>query len=263
MTPVADHPPPSGEFVQSLARGFAVIKSFDAQHPRQTLSEVARGADLNRATARRFLYTLATLGYVRTDGREFSLTPRVLQLGYAFLSGMPLPEIAEPYLKDLSRDVGESTSASVLDGEDIVYVARVSTRRIMTVAIKVGTRFPAYATSMGRVLLAYLPSDELENYLTRVELRPLTVRTVTEPGQLREVLATVRQQGWAMVDQELEPGLRSIAVPLRGRAGDVVAAVNVSMRVGLAGDDPDRSGDVLPPLLATADKISADLCVAP
>jgi IclR family pca regulon transcriptional regulator len=259
---VADHPPPSGEFVQSLARGFAVIRSFDAQHPRQTLSEVARGSNLTRATARRFLYTLVTLGYVRTDGREFSLTPKVLQLGYAFLSGMPLPEVAEPHLKDLSRVVGESTSASVLDGEDIVYVARVSTRRIMTVAINVGTRFPAYATSMGRVLLAHLPPEDLERYLARVELKPLTARTITDPGRLREVLAEVGQQGWAMVDQELEVGLRSIAVPIRGRGGEVVAAVNVSMRVGLAGADPDLSGDVLPPLFAAAEKISADLSVA-
>jgi IclR family pca regulon transcriptional regulator len=258
---VAESPQPSGEYVQSLARGFAVIKAFDAQHSHLTLSEVARRAELNRATARRFLYTLVTLGYVRTDGRNFSLTPKVLQLGYAFLSGMPLPEIAEPHLKDLSLELGESTSASVLDGDDIVYVARVSTRRIMTVAINVGTRFPAYATSMGRVLLAYLPPEELSAYLDRVELTPLTVRTVTSRERLEEELARVREQGWAMVDQELEAGLRSIAAPIRGRSGDVVAALNVSMRVGLAGDDPDRSGEVLPPLLATAERITADLSV--
>ncbi len=260
---MSENPPPSGEYVQSLARGFAVIRAFDAQHSHLTLTEVARRADLNRATARRFLYTLVTLGYVRTDGREFSLTPRVLQLGYAFLSGMPLPEVAEPHLKDLSAQVGESTSASVLDGDSIVYVARVSTRRIMTVAINVGTRFPAYATSMGRVLLASLPSHQLDDYLERVPLEPLTVRTVTSAERLREELDRVRQQGWAIVDQELEAGLRSIAAPITGRGGTVVAALNVSMRVGLVGDDPDRSSEVLPHLLATAERISTDLALAP
>jgi IclR family pca regulon transcriptional regulator len=256
-------PPPSGEFVQSLARGFAVIRAFDEQHPQLTLSEVAKRSNLSRATARRFLYTLVTLGYMRTDGRVFGLTPRVLQLGYAYLSGMRLPQVAEPHLKELSQEVGESTSASVLDGDDVVYIARVATRRIMTVGINVGTRFPAYATSMGRVLLAFLPPEELRAYLERVELRPLTPRTITSQSELEAALATVREQGWATVDQELEAGLRSVAVPVRGRDGSVVAALNVSMRVGLPGEDPHQVEHVLPAALATARKISADLALAP
>ncbi len=255
-------PAPSGEFVQSLARGFAVIRAFDEQHPELTLSEVARRAGLSRATARRVLFTLVTLGYMRTDGREFALTPRVLQLGYAYLSGMRLPEVAEPHLKQLSQEVGESTSASVLDGDDVVYVARVHTRRIMTVGINVGTRFPAYATSMGRVLLANLPPEELRAYLDRVELRPLTPRTITSRDELEAVLESVREQGWASVDQELEAGLRSVAVPIRGRDGRVVAAMNVSMRVGLPGEDPHKVEHVLPAALAAAERISADLALA-
>jgi IclR family pca regulon transcriptional regulator len=146
-------------YVQSLQRGLAVIRAFDAGHPELTLSEVARLCGLTRAAARRFLLTLADLGYVRTDGRLFSLTPRVLELGYAFLSSLTLPEVAEPHLERLVAEVRESSSLSVLDGDDIVYVARVPTSRIMTVAINVGTRFPAYATSMGRVLLAALPDS--------------------------------------------------------------------------------------------------------
>ncbi|MDF2146036.1 IclR family transcriptional regulator C-terminal domain-containing protein [Knoellia sp. p5-6-4] len=252
---------PSGEFVQSLARGFAVIRAFDEQHPQLTLSEVARRANLSRATARRFLFTLVTLGYMRTDGREFALTPRVLQLGYAYLSGLRLPEVAEPHLKQLSEEVGESTSASVLDGDDVVYVARVHTRRIMTVAINVGTRFPAYATSMGRVLLAHLPPEQLQAYLDRVELRPLTPRTITSREELAKALGLVREQGWASVDQELEAGLRSVAVPVRGRDGSVVAALNVSMRVGFPGEDPHRVEQVLPAALAAAQRISADLAL--
>jgi IclR family pca regulon transcriptional regulator len=252
-------PAPSGEFVQSLARGFAIIRAFDAGHPELSLSDVARRTDLNRATARRFLYTLVTLGYVRFDGRRFALTPRVLQLGYAFLSGIPLPEVAEPHLKALSRTVDESTSASVLDGDDIVYVARVATRRIMTVQINVGTRFPAYATSMGRVLLANLPADELESYLAGVSLEPLTERTIASVDELRAELERVRAQGWATSDQQLEIGLRSVAAPVRDRSGRVVAAVNVSMRVGLPGTDPHREHEILPHLLECAEHISTDL----
>ena len=252
---------PSGEFVQSLARGFAVIRAFDEQHADLTLSEVAARAGLSRATARRFLYTLVALEYVRTDGRVFALTPRVLQLGHAYLSSLQLPAVAEPHLKRLSEQVGESTSASVLDGDDVVYVARVANRRIMTVSISVGTRFPAHATSMGRVLLAHLPPEELTAYLDRADLRALTPQTVTSTSQLRAVLLQVREQGWALVDQELEVGLRSVAVPLRGRGGHVVAAMNVSMRVEAAGEPPERVREVLDAALATAQEISAELAL--
>ncbi|HEY0509964.1 MAG TPA: helix-turn-helix domain-containing protein, partial [Blastococcus sp.] len=175
-------------FVQSLDRGLAVIRAFDAQHPRLQLSEVARATGLTRAAARRFLLTLVQLGYVRVEGREFSLRPRVLELGYSYLSGLTLPQVAQPHLEALVGRVDESSSISVLDGDDVVYVARVHTKRIMTVMITVGTRFPAYATSMGRVLLANLPAPELAEYLARAELVPLTPRSVTDPAKLEAML---------------------------------------------------------------------------
>ncbi|ALU40688.1 IclR family transcriptional regulator [Kocuria flava] len=254
---------PGGQFVQSLARGLEVISAFDAGHPRMTLSDVSRRTGLTRATARRFLLTLEELGYVRTDGRLFELTPKVLRLGYAYLSALSLPALAGPHLEALSALLEESTSASVLDGTDIVYVARVATRRIMTVAIAVGTRFPAHATSMGRVLLAGLGPDELAEYFRTARLEARTDRTLTDRALLEEDLRTVRAQGWALVDQELEAGLCSVAAPVHDGAGRVVAAVNVSMRVGVpgaAGTDPRR--DVVPPLLECARRISADLAAA-
>ncbi len=163
-------------FVQSLERGLAVIKAFGSEDPELTLSDVARRTGLTRAAARRFLLTLADLGYVRSDGKHFALTPRVLELGYAYLSSLSLPEIAEPHLERLAAEVRESSSVSVLDGDEIVYVGRVPTSRIMRVSINVGTRFPAYATSMGRVLLAALAPEALDAYLARAEIRPLTSR---------------------------------------------------------------------------------------
>jgi IclR family pca regulon transcriptional regulator len=248
-------------YVQSLGRGLAVIRAFDEQHPELTLSDVARATGLTRAAARRFLLTLADLGYVRTDGRWFSLTPRVLELGYAYLSSLSLPEVAEPHLERLVAEVHESSSVSVLDGEDIVYVARVAASRIMTVSISVGTRFPAYATSMGRVLLAGLSEEQLDAYLEQVELRPLSPRTVTAPDALRSQLAKVRKQGWALVDQELEPGLRSVAAPIHDRSGSVVAAMNLSAHASRMPLDVIRR-TLVPPLLATAARVEADLRAA-
>jgi IclR family transcriptional regulator, pca regulon regulatory protein len=248
-------------FVQSLERGLAVIRAFDEHNPELTLSDVARRTGLTRAAARRFLLTLADLGYVRTDERWFTLSPRILELGYAYLSSLSLPEVAEPHLERLVAEVHESSSVSVLDGEDIVYVARVPTARIMTVSINVGTRFPAYATSMGRVLLSTLPKDELDAYLERVELRPLSPRTVTSRDALRAALDKVREQGWALVDQELEEGLRSIAAPIRDRSGDTIAAVNLSAHASRLTIEAARRG-MVPALLATAARIEADLRAA-
>jgi IclR family pca regulon transcriptional regulator len=244
-------------FVQSLERGLAVIRAFGADDPELTLSDVARRTGLTRAAARRFLLTLADLGYVRSDGKRFSLTPRVLDLGYAYLSSLSLPEVAEPHLERLAAEVHESSSVSVLDGDEIVYVGRVPTSRIMRVAINVGTRFPAYATSMGRVLLSALDPDELDAYLARAEIRPLTARAIATADELRAELARVRAQGWALVDQELEEGLRSIAVPIRN-GNRVVAAVNVSAHASRASKDTVRKV-LLPPLLRTAANIEADL----
>ena len=251
----------AAHFVQSLDRGLAVIRAFDEHNPELTLSDVARATGLTRAAARRFLLTLADLGYVRSDGRWFSLSPRILELGYAYLSSLSLTEVAEPHLERLVAEVHESSSVSVLDGEDIVYVARVPTARIMTVSINVGTRFPAYATSMGRVLLSRLPDEQLEAYLARVELVPLSPRTLTSVEMLRVELAKVRSQGWALVDQELEEGLRSIAAPIRDRGGRTIAAVNLSAHASRMSIEEGRRR-LVPALLATAARIEAELRVA-
>jgi IclR family transcriptional regulator, pca regulon regulatory protein len=246
------------DFVQSLDRGLAVIRAFGPGRERLSLSDVARETGLTRAAARRFLLTLVKLGYVRSDGREFSLRPLVLELGYAFLSGLAMPEIASPHLEELVARVRESSSISVLDGHQIVYVARVPTKRIMTVAISVGTRFPAYATSMGRVLLAGMAPDDLEKYLSEADFEAFTARTVTDPDRLREIVREVSRQGYAIVDQELEEGLRSIAAPIHGGGNAVIAAINLSghaSRVSLAA----MRAVLLPALLETAGRIEADL----
>ncbi|WP_262851480.1 IclR family transcriptional regulator domain-containing protein [Mumia quercus] len=247
--------------VQSLQRGLTVIRAFDAEHARMTLSEVAKQTGLTRATARRFLHTLVDLGYTDTDGREFWLRPRVLELGYAYLSSISLPEIATPHLKKLTDQVNESSSVSVLDGTEIVYVARVPTRRLMTVAISVGTRFPAYATSMGRVLLAGLDRAERSRVLDDSELQALTPSTTTSRARLDEILDAVAADGFALVDQELEVGLRSIAAPIRDAHGTVIAAANISMSAtqGTADEARDR---LVPPLLETTAQIGRDLRVS-
>ncbi|MEU7765248.1 IclR family transcriptional regulator [Nocardia sp. NPDC049190] len=249
---------PSPDFVQSLGRGLAVIRSFDADHPRRTLSEVAKDTDLTRATARRFLLTLVELGYVRTDGSLFWLTPRVLELGYSFLSSLSLPDVAGPHLETLAERVHESTSVSILDGADVVYVARVPVSRIMTVSINIGTRFPAFATSMGRVLLAGLSEDSLDEYLSEVTLAPLTGKTIDTVEQLREELNQVRDDGYCIVDQELEEGLRSLGAPVHDRSGAVVAAVNISTQAARYSMAAVRD-TLLPALLETTSAIDLDL----
>jgi IclR family pca regulon transcriptional regulator len=247
-----------GDFVQSLARGLSVIRAFDADHAELTLSEVARRAALTRAAARRFLLTLESLGYVASDARAFRLTPRVLELGFSYLSSLSLPEIVQPHLEALSHEIGESVSSAVLDGADIVYVARVPTRRIMSVRITIGTRFPAFATSMGRVLLAGLPASVADAALAASDLAHLTERTVTDTAALRDELERVRAQGWSLVDGELEPGLRSVAAPVHARDGSVVAAVNVS--TSATRDSVEHvQRTYLPPLLRTAEAIDAEL----
>ncbi|MEU4552077.1 IclR family transcriptional regulator [Micromonospora violae] len=248
----------SPEFVQSLERGLAVIRAFDGEHPQLTLSDVARRTGLTRAAARRFLLTLVELGYVHTDGRLFSLRARILELGYAYLSSLSLPELAQRHMEALVARVHESCSVSVLDGDEVVYVARVPTKRIMTVGISVGTRFPAYATSMGRVLLAAQPADWLDDYLATAQLRPLTRRTVTDPAKLRAVLTKIAAQGYAIVDQELEEGLRSVAAPIHGENGSVIAAVNVSAHATRGSFEMIRR-ELLPPLLAAAKRIEEDV----
>jgi IclR family pca regulon transcriptional regulator len=250
----------STDFVQSLERGLAVIRAFDADHPDLSLSDVARATGLPRAAARRFLLTLVDLGYVRTDGKLFALRPRILELGYAYLSSIALPDVAQPHMETLVAQIHESCSLSVLDNGDIIYVARVPTRRIMTVAINVGTRFPAYATSMGRVLLASLTTQEQSDYLARTDLRALTPKTISDPVKLLAALQRIATAGFALVDQELEVGLRSIAVPIHDADGSVVAALNVSMHVSHGSADAARR-ELLPYLRETAAAIEADLAV--
>ena len=215
--------------MQSLERGLAVIRAFDAEHRRLTLSEVARRTGLDRAAARRFLLTLVQLGYVHQEEGRFSLRPRVLELGFAYLSTLSLPEVAQPHMERLVAQVNESSSIAVLDDLDIVYAVRVPTRRIMSVSIAVGTRFPAWVTSLGRVLLAGLPDEELERRLEQSEVRPYTRRTIASRERLRAELEAVRTHGWAMVDQELEDGLRSVAAPIHDRTDAVDCAINVSV----------------------------------
>lgn len=249
--------PDGSSYVQSLARGLAVIRAFGAERTRLSLSDVARATDLTRASARRFLLTLETEGYVRLRDGMFELTPRVLELGFSYLSAQSLPEVAQPHLEALSHAVGESSSASILDGTDIVYIARVPTRRIMSVGITIGTRFPAYVTSMGRVLLAALTPADLDTYFDGFSGHAFTPRTVTSVDALRTELAHVREQGWSLIDGELETALRALAVPVT-RAGAVVAAINVSMPA----TDPDANAQVarlLPAMQDAAVAISKDL----
>ncbi|MGO2747752.1 IclR family transcriptional regulator domain-containing protein [Microbacterium sp.] len=248
----------SVDFVQSLARGLAVIRAFDGEPAELSLAEVARRADIPRAAARRFLRTLEQLGYVRaTPDARFLLTPRILELGYGYLSSLSLPEIVQPHLDELSHRIGESVSVAVLDGSEILYVARAAARRIMSVRITIGTRLPAFATSMGRVLLAGLSESDAAAQLDAAELVAYTPRTRADRADLVAEIDTVRAQGWAMVDGELEEGLRSIAVPLQTRAG-VTAALNVSTSTARGAADDVRA-ELLPALQRTASEIEAEL----
>jgi IclR family pca regulon transcriptional regulator len=248
---------PSGHFVQSLSRGLAVIRALDSPEP-MTLSDVARASELSRATSRRLVLTLERLGYVQQSGGRFALTPRVLELGFAYLSALGLPDVAQPHLERLVEQVHESSSISVLDGESVVYVARVPTRRIMNVTISVGTRFPAWATSMGRVLLAGLEARERTELLARIDLRPLAHGSSTTRAELGAELEQVCEQGYAIVDQELESGLRSVAAPIRDRSCRVVAAVNLAVQAAHMSVEEIRQS-LLGPLLGTAAAIERDL----
>jgi IclR family pca regulon transcriptional regulator len=252
MTPRDDRP---GDFIQSLERGLSVINSFSRQTPSQTLSEVGERTGLTRATARRVLLTLSELGYVAQSGRSFSLTPKVLDLGYSYLSSFRIVDLAQPAMERLVDEVRESSSMSVLDGSEIVYVARVPTTRIMTISLALGSRLPAYPTSMGRVLLAGLPENEFEEYLSTTTLERLTPHTITDPAEFRATISRCREQGHALVDQELEEGVRSIAAPVHNGRGRVIAAVNLSCHASRV--DIDRMLEEFKPrLLEAASEIS-------
>ena len=215
-------------FMMSLARGLLVIQAFSERRLRLSISQLSKRTALSRASVRRCLHTLSKLGFAGTDdGRSFYLRPRVLALGHSYLSSMPLATAAQPILEHLSQILHESCSIALLDGTEIVYVARAHVTRIMAIDLGVGARLPAFCTSMGRVLLANLPPDELETVLPKIEFTRYTDRTVTSVEKLRQALVTVRSEGHAIIDQELELGLRSMAVPVRNPAGRVVAAINV------------------------------------
>lgn len=221
--------PPSDEFVQSFARGLAVIRTFNAQNPEQTLTQVARAAGLTRAGARRILLTLVHLGYVEVEERLFRLTPKILDLGFAYLTSMPFWNLAEPIMEELVEKVSESSSVGVLDGDEVVYVLRVPAKKIMTVSLSIGSRLPALWTSLGRVLLSGLSDDEIIELINSVpDLQKPTKVALNTPEALLNEIRQVRKQGWAIVNQELESGLISIAAPILDRQGRVIAAINLS-----------------------------------
>jgi IclR family pca regulon transcriptional regulator len=220
--------PPSDSYLQSFARGLSVITAFGPSSPRMTLSEVATRTGLTRAGARRVLLTLEHLGYVTVEDRRFALTPRILDLGYAYLSATPLWNLALPYMEAVAEATRESCSVSVLDGGEVVYILRLSTHKVMSVNLAVGSRLPAWVTSMGRVLLSGLDEAALDKVLDGSKLEAYTPHTVTDRGELKRIIAQVRVQGHACVVQELELGLQSVAVPVMDRSGRIIGAMNVS-----------------------------------
>jgi IclR family pca regulon transcriptional regulator len=222
----------SRDFVQSLERGLAIIRVFNAERPSMTVSEIAHVSGLTRAAVRRFLLTLTELGYVYGKNNRFQLTPKTLELGYSYLSALSFPDIALPRLEKLVGDTAEASEGSILDRGDIVYVVRVPGSAMMTISVNVGARRPAYATAMGRVLLANLPTADLETYLRTYELTPVLPRTITDHNAFRAELKKVREEGYALVNQELEEGLVAIAVPVRDRMGRARAAINLSTHIG-------------------------------
>lgn len=220
-----------GDFQAAFAKGLSIIEAFEQTRGKMTITEASAITGLSRATARRSLLTLEKLGYANFDGKFFSLTPRVLRLGYAYLWSTTIPQVVQPYLERMSEAVHESCSASTLDGTEIVYIARSAQRRIMSIGLSVGSRVPAFCSSMGRVLLSHLPPAQLNKILTQSPLKALTRKTITDPNRVREIVEEARQNGFAVVDQEIDLGLRSISVPILNIAGVAVAAMNFSVQV--------------------------------
>jgi IclR family pca regulon transcriptional regulator len=254
--------PRNSDFVQSLDRGLAVIRAFGPERERLSLSEVARATGLTRAAARRFLLTLVKLGYVRNDGRQFSLRPRVLELGYSYLSGLTTPEVALPYMEDLANRVSASASLAVLDREDIFYAAHVPASRMLAVRVPVGTRVPAHATALGHVLLAALPAEQRRQYLDTARLDRLMPKTLVTRSELTAALDTVYRNGYALGDQGLEENLFAVAVPVTDGRGSVVAALAIATHGGAGQDGAAPAGPqaaYLPALLEAAEQVSNQL----
>ena len=246
------------DFMTSLARGLHVIRAFSGVDRRLTIADVSRASGLTRAVVRRCLYTLRELGYAATDGRTYSLQPRILNLGYAYLSTAAIPIAAQPVLEELSEQLGEATSVAVLDDGAVVYVARAATRRIVAVTLGVGSRLPAYCTALGRVLLAGMPPEQAGQELSKLELVAHTRFTVTSRRRVEEILTEVRAEGYAVNDQELEIGLRSIAVPVKNVVGATVAAMNVSTQASRV-TRRELLEKGLPPLRAAAERLGSQL----
>lgn len=244
----------------SIEKAFRLLQVFSAQHPTLTVSEAAELSDLPRATARRILLTCVNLGFAELDDRRFRLTPRVLRLGYGYLSSLGIWERAQPHMRELADAVNESCSAATLDGDEIVYVARVPANRIMTITLTVGSRLPAYPTSMGRVLLAGLPDEKIEDYLATARLERLTTHTTVDPHELRAVLGQVRADGYAVVDGEREEGVRSAAAPVRDPSGRVLAAINVSANAARI-DMTRLHGEYVPLVVKAASAITDDIAL--
>lgn len=245
------------DFIEALARGLDVIRAFGPQRPSMSLSEVASATGLARPTARRMLLTLEELGYVRAAHGEYALTPRVLELGMAYIGAVNMWDIARPHMEQLVGHTGESSSLAQLDGSDIVYVARVAVPKIITIAVTIGTRFPALQTSLGKVLLAALPPDELERVLAEPSRSGLTPIWKPDVEERNRVLFEVRERGWSLTDEHLAPGIRSIATPVRDGTNQVVAALNVSVHAAETSIET-LTEQYLPLLLQTAAAISAD-----
>ncbi|HEY2346765.1 MAG TPA: IclR family transcriptional regulator C-terminal domain-containing protein [Xanthomonadaceae bacterium] len=248
----------SPDYVQSLARGLHVLRGFDAEHPNPTLAEIAARTRLSRAAVRRLVLTLQHLGYLRAEGRGYALTPRVLELGFGYLGTLNFTDMVQPMLEALSMRVNQSCSMAVLDAQSIVYIARVPVRRVMAVALGIGARLPAFAASMGRVLLSGLSDADLKTWLAQCEPRKLTQYTVTDLRKLKRIVEDVRERQFAYVEQELELGLCSVAVPVRNHGGRIAAALNVSLSYhgGVAREATEM---ILPHLRETARTIERSL----
>jgi IclR family pca regulon transcriptional regulator len=252
--------PGDPSIMTSLVRGLAVIQAFSRETTALTIAQISHKTGIPRAAVRRCLYTLRALGFADSeDGRRYVLRPRILALGQAYLSSMPLTQAAQPLLRNISSELQESCSIAILDGDDIVYTARASVTRIMAIDLHVGSRLPAAFTSMGRVLLAYRTRDDLDERLARISFTPLTPHTIRDAAALRAEIARVRAAGFSIVDQELELGLRSIAVPIMTSEGNAFAAINVGVHASRISVE-DLTTRILPLLRSTAAELS--LCVS-
>lgn len=249
----------NADFIQSLGRGLLVIQAFSSENPTLTVSKAAELTALSRPAVRRILLTLESLGYAKSYDGHYALTARVLSLGYAYISSKNIWDIAHPHMKKLVEQTGESTSISVLDGSEIVYVARIPTKRIMTISLDVGSRLPAYATSMGQILLANLSLPELDHYLNQANLTSFTEKTMVNQSDLLERLERIKKDGWVFVEQQLETGLSSLAAPIRDNEGKVVAAINISSNADRFNQKKIKE-QFLSLLLQTAEQISIDIC---